>query len=341
MRRNSLLVLVIAVIFGFLAVGAVQSYLNQQKAAFLNAGNGVEGTIVVAAIAMRFGALIEAGNLKEIPWAAQRIPPGAYRQISEVVSEEGRRYALGAIAPDEPILRSKITAPGQRATLSTTLTEGKRAATIRVNDVLGVAGFVLPGDKVDVMLTRSRRGQGGADEPYVDVLLQGVRVLAIDQLADEQHTDRPSVVKSVTFEVDTEEAQKLALGSQVGTLSLALRYAGAEQVERVRRITVTDLDTNNSEAERLRAQLSAAEAERLAAETAREEALRRVEEMFRDAKGDMTPEMLNAEIEKQIKLMEERIRAEMAEKPAPAANPGSTRIGVSRGAARTEYTVRN
>jgi pilus assembly protein CpaB len=96
-----------------------------------------------------------------------------------------------------------------------------KAVTIRVNDVEGVAGFVLPGDRVDVMLTRQQDKAVAA----ADVVLQNVRVLAIDQLADER-TEKPSVVKAVTLEVEVTAAQKLALAATVGTLSLALRKAG-------------------------------------------------------------------------------------------------------------------
>jgi pilus assembly protein CpaB len=85
------------------------------------------------------------------------------------------------------------------------------------------------------MLTRSKDGS-----PYVDVLLQGLRVLAIDQLSSDQ-ADKPVVSRSVTFEVDTEQAQKLALGAQVGQLSLALRNVAHNSEEAVRRITVDDL----------------------------------------------------------------------------------------------------
>ena len=83
-----------------------------------------------------------------------------------------------------------------------------KAVSIRVNDVLGVAGFVLPGDRVDIMLTRSDKAVG----TYTDVLLQGVKVLAIDQTADDR-ADKPSVARTVTFEVSTQEAQKLTLAA--------------------------------------------------------------------------------------------------------------------------------
>jgi pilus assembly protein CpaB len=115
-----------------------------------------------------------------------------------------------------------------------------KAVSIRVNDVLGVAGFVRPSDRVDVLLTRVVRGPAGNDQSLVDVLLQGVKVLAVDQTADERK-DEPSVVKTVTFEVTTDEAQRLTLGSSIGTLSLALRNIASSSIEQTRQITVADL----------------------------------------------------------------------------------------------------
>jgi pilus assembly protein CpaB len=111
-----------------------------------------------------------------------------------------------------------------------------RAVTVRVNDVEGVAGFVLPGDRVDVMLTR----QNDKTAATSDVVLQNTKVLAIDQMADER-TDKPSIVKAVTLEVDTVAAQKLALASSIGNLSLMLRRAGEANSESTRRVTLTDL----------------------------------------------------------------------------------------------------
>ena len=99
--------------------------------------------------------------------------------------------------------------------------DGMKAVTIRVNDVEGVGGFVLPGDHVDVVLTR----QVDKSTATTDVVLQNARVLAIDQIADER-ADKPAVAKAVTLEVDTIGAQKLSLAASVGSLSLMLRKAG-------------------------------------------------------------------------------------------------------------------
>ena len=108
-----------------------------------------------------------------------------------------------------------------------------KAVTIRVNDVEGVAGFVLPGDRVDVVLTRQQDKSRAA----TDVVLQNVRVLAVDQIADER-TDKPSLAKAVTLEVEVTAAQKLALAATVGTLSLVLRKAGEAAAASTRRITL-------------------------------------------------------------------------------------------------------
>ena len=105
---------------------------------------------------------------------------------------------LASIERNEPILRTKITGPGQKATLSAVIQDGMRAVTVRTNDVEGVAGFVLPGDHVDVLLTRQSERTTGMN----DVVIQNARVLAVDQLADDA-ADRPTVARAVTLEVDT------------------------------------------------------------------------------------------------------------------------------------------
>jgi len=251
MRGSSLLMLGFAVVFGMLSVLATKTWLDNQRAMIAAEGQQpavATQSIVVAKEPLRFGMLLQNQNLREIPWSSDTIPEGAFRTIEEMLgAEEGERFVLKAMERNEPVLNSKITGSGQRASLSAALTEGKKAVTIRVNDVLGVAGFVLPGDRVDIMLTRVRRGANAVKEPYVDVLLQSVRVLAIDQSADDRKDD-PLVVKSVTLEVDTEQAQMLTLGSSVGTLSLALRNVVSENgAEDTRRVTLSDLDFNVGE----------------------------------------------------------------------------------------------
>jgi pilus assembly protein CpaB len=156
-------------------------------------------------------------------------------QIADLL-KHGKRVVLTAIEPNEPVLSVKITGPGQRATLSALVRPGMKAVTIRVNDVDGVGGFVLPGDHVDVALTR----QVDKENASTQVVLQDARVLAIDQVADERVAN-PAVAKSVTLEVDTVAAQKLGLAGTVGTLSLLLRKAGETVPEKPLRVTLKDL----------------------------------------------------------------------------------------------------
>jgi pilus assembly protein CpaB len=238
-RISALLMVVVAVVFGAAAVFVAQTWLNNQANARLKnppAPAVVKTrTIVVADTPLRFGVELTVRNLREVPWPDQAIPDGAFASI-EAMLAQGKRMVLSAIAPNEPILASKITGPGQRATLSAVLTPGMTAVTVRVSDVEGVAGFVLPGDRVDVMLVRN--GERGAASS--DVVLQNVRVLAIDQLADDR-VEKPSVVKAVTLEVETTDGQKISLAASIGTLTLALRKAGDLVARNTRQITTDDL----------------------------------------------------------------------------------------------------
>jgi pilus assembly protein CpaB len=244
-RSSTILMIAFAVVFGLLAVFVAQSWLNSQaemRARNLEAMKKplATQTIVVAAKPLRFGAELGSMSLREVPWPADALPAGAFAKIADL-TKDGRRVVLAPIETNEPVLASKITGSGQRATLSAVLQDGMKAVTIRVNDVEGVAGFVLPGEHVDVVLTR-QQDKGGA---VSDVVLQNVRVLAVDQLADER-VEKPSLAKAVTLEVEVSSAQKLALAATVGTLSLALRKAGEVGAASTRRITTSDLPKGNT-----------------------------------------------------------------------------------------------
>jgi pilus assembly protein CpaB len=237
----------VAAVFGLLAVFVAQSWLNSQAEARLKSLEAQKTkpsaaqTLVVAAHPLRFGNELTASELREIPWPVDAIPQGGFRSIHEMLAH-GKRVVLTAIDTNEPVLASKITGNGQRATLSALIRDGYKAMTIRVNDVDGVAGFVLPGDRVDVMLSR-QIDKGNATN---DVVLKNAKVLAVDQLADDR-SDKPSVAKAVTLEVDIAGAQKLALASQIGTLALTLRRAGDTDESATRTIAITDLGNKTSD----------------------------------------------------------------------------------------------
>jgi len=239
-----------AVVFGLLAVFIAQVWLNNQaslraKNFETNKTQVASQTVVVAKQSLRFGTELSASMLQEVSWPSDALPSGAFAKISDIMSG-GRRVVLAAIEANEPVLALKITGPGQRATLSALVKPGMKAVTIRVNDVEGVGGFVLPGDHVDVVLTRQLE-KGSAT---TQVVLQSTRVLAIDQTADERAA-KATVAKSVTLEVDTVDAQKLWLASSVGSLSLLLRKAGETAEVRTRKVTLSDLGTNEPVADKV------------------------------------------------------------------------------------------
>ncbi|TPN89359.1 Flp pilus assembly protein CpaB [Mesorhizobium sp. CU2] len=279
MRANTVIMIILAGVFGVLAVVLANMWLANQRSAMAKPGDLPRDTIVVAATQLKFGDSLSADKLREIPWPAGAVPAGAFKTTKDLLAGDGAKQALQAIGVNEPVLATKITGPGQRATLSAVLAEGMKAVSIRVNDVLGVAGFVFPGDRVDVLLTRTVRSDEGADKSFVDVLLQSVKVLAVDQVADESK-DSPTVVKAVTVEVNTKDAQKLTLAAGAGQLSLALRQAAANKAETTERITLSDLsgDTpddvakRQAEAQKQAAADAAAAADRQRADDQRKQA---------------------------------------------------------------------
>ncbi|BCG97036.1 Flp pilus assembly protein CpaB [Mesorhizobium sp. 131-2-1] len=246
MRANTIIMIILACVFGVLAVVLANIWLANQRNAMAQSDGVKRDTVVVAAVPLKFGDTLTADKLQEIAWPAGAVPTGAFKTTKDLLAGEGTKQALQTIGANEPVLATKITGPGQRATLSAVLGEGMKAVSIRVNDVLGVAGFVFPGDRVDVLLTRTVRDSSGVDKSFVDVLLQSMKVLAVDQVADESK-DSPTVVKAVTLEASTKDAQKLTLAAGAGQLSLALRQAAANKGETTERVTLADLTGDTPE----------------------------------------------------------------------------------------------
>ena len=243
MRASTIVMIGFAVVFGVLAVFIAQIWLNNQadqRARNMQSDKKTVAmhTVVVAKQPLRFGTELNASMLQEVPWPAEAMPAGSFSKIDDVL-KAGRRVVLTAIETNEPVLSLKITGAGERATLSALVHKGMKAVTIRVNDVDGVGGFVLPGDRVDVVMTRQLEKGSAVSE----VVLQNVRVLAVDQMADER-ANKAAVAKSVTLEVSTVEAQKVWLASSVGTLSLLLRKAGEVAEGKTRKVTLNDLSSN-------------------------------------------------------------------------------------------------
>ena len=191
--------------------------------------------VVVAGTPLQFGNVIRREHLRLVDWPASTLPPGAFTSFEELLGDEEDRVALRPIETNEPVLKSKISGFGGRAILSSMIAPDMRAMTIRINDVSGVAGFVLPGDHVDIILIREFGGS-----PVTDILLQNIKVLGIDQDAN-QDRQQPGVVRAVTFEVTPTQSQKLVLAQQVGELSLALRHTTNVDAVQPQTVTLRDL----------------------------------------------------------------------------------------------------
>lgn len=217
MRNTSIIVLAAAVILGLLAVAGVRGLLSGRTGA--DGSNVAMTTVVVARKPFEFGTELSAEALQEREWPANAVPEGAFAKIDEVIGTE-RRVALRSIAVGEPVLKEKVSGFGGRAALSQVIEDGYRAVAVRVTDVSGAGGFILPGDRVDVLSTISPTND--KLDTITNILLEGVRVLAIDQEADES-TGGAIVAKAATIEVKPDDAQRIALASSIGTLSLSLR----------------------------------------------------------------------------------------------------------------------
>jgi pilus assembly protein CpaB len=179
---------------------------------------------------------------------------------AELVQAGKRRLALSPMKVNEPILASKVTGAGEGASIASLLPDGKRAATVRINDVSGVAGFVQPNDAVDVLITRTI-GQGDRSQQVTDVLLQNTRVIAMGQRARNEGEGAPAPATTATLEVQPFEAQKLALGQQVGELNLVLRKPGTDNDALVETVSLNDLRFGTRTGYRVQAMASGAPVE--------------------------------------------------------------------------------
>ena len=229
MRSRNWIVLGIAVIVGLFAVYIANSYFSGvQESEERRAEELQMARIVVASQELAFGAPLTETNTRLVNWPASSVPVGAFTSLQEAMSSG--RVVLRPITVGEPILASKVSGTGGRATLSANLPKDMRAVSIPINTVAGVAGFVRPGDVVDVMLTRQIPGEGAdTADKMTHVVLENVLVLATDQQADEKST-QPAVSQTATLQTDLFGAQKLALAREVGTFTLALRNVENQEV---------------------------------------------------------------------------------------------------------------
>jgi len=210
-NRRALLMMAVAVLMGLIAVMLASRWLLRQTP-------GTGHKIVVAAMDVNLGQRLGPEMLKLVDWPSDSLPRGALRDLKKVSG----RVLKTSVLRDEPLTESKMAPAGTLGGLSALIAEGKRAITVRVNDVVGVAGFALPGNFVDIIVN-TQTAEGTANGQAISkIVLERILVLAVAQEVSRDET-KPRVVNAVTLEVSPEQAEKVDLARSVGSLSLALR----------------------------------------------------------------------------------------------------------------------
>ncbi len=206
--KQTLIYVGISLLLGVAAVMLALRWMNTQVASATTA-------IVVASGAIAPGERIGSHNLKEVSWPINAAISGT---VSRIESLEGR-VAVAAIQRGEPIVETRLAPQGSRAGLNALITPGYRAMTVKVNEVVGVAGFALPGNHVDILVTI----QNGERQQISKFVLEKILVLAVAQEHSVNDETKPRVVSAVTLEVSPEQAEKLDLARSIGSLSMVLR----------------------------------------------------------------------------------------------------------------------
>ncbi len=225
MRIIGIAVLVLGLMLAGGAVYVASDYYSRYQATLASQVARAPETVKILAAKkpLNYGDQIkwtDSGEILQwVVWPKEAVPAGAFTSGEDLAGADLKltRTVLRSIEPGEPLLKSKLTGFGEAIRVATQVSEGMRAVTISIDAVSGVAGLVAPGDRVDILLTRSIER-----DLTTSIILQNVLVIATDQSANNE-TARNGVARTATVEVDPTDASKLALAQQVGKLSLSLR----------------------------------------------------------------------------------------------------------------------
>jgi pilus assembly protein CpaB len=210
------LMLLLALSSGGLAAVLALRYLREQ-ATPLMASEPKKVPIVLAARSLPIGSVVTEQDVKTVPWPGNAVPSGYIGSIADALG----RGVITPVAENEPLLAAKVSTKDAGGGLPIIIRDGMRAMSVRVDEVIGVAGFVLPGTHVDVMLSLEK-GEGRA-QAITRTILQNVQVLAAGQQVQRDKEGKPQTVSVVTLLVTLEDAELLVLAGKEGRLQLALR----------------------------------------------------------------------------------------------------------------------
>jgi pilus assembly protein CpaB len=208
--------LLLALTSGVVAALLALRYLRERTTPLM-ASEPRRATIVLSARNLPVGALLTERDLKVVSWPGDAVPSGYIRSVKDAVG----RGVITPVAENEPLLEAKVSTKDAGGGLSIIIRDGMRAVSVRVDEVIGVAGFVIPGTRVDVMLTLDK----GPTRPQAitKTLLQNVQTLAAGQSVTRDKEGKPQTVTVITLLVTPDDAELLALASKEGRLQLALR----------------------------------------------------------------------------------------------------------------------
>ena len=234
MQNRLRLAMLIAISFGLLAAYGIFSFLRQQRLDSERFRSSLQD-IVVATKEIPSGAAITTDMVKTTSYLKASVPPGAFSSLQQVTG----KIAKTSIASGEPMLPSRLA---DKAGLTVLLSPGHRAIAVRVNEIIGVSGFIVPNDRVDVIaLVASPSATNEPAKQISKIVLQNKRVLSVAQTVNEPKDGKPQVASSITLELTPEEAEKLSLASIEGQIVLALRAAEDENIVDTPGSTTRDL----------------------------------------------------------------------------------------------------
>lgn len=215
-KRRKWMALVLALVSGGTAGYLAMTHLRQPVAQITNQPTGTT-QIAVAARAMLVGSVVTPEDVRLVEWPLDAVPPGYSGSVEEVVG----RGLITPVAANEPLLDGKLASKEAGGGLPIVIPEGMRAVSVKVDEVIGVAGFVLPGTRVDVLVTIDPPEEGGGTATRI--VLQNVQTLAAGQTIQRDAEGKPQTVTVITLLVDPEQAEKLTLAATEGRIHLALR----------------------------------------------------------------------------------------------------------------------
>nr|MBA3765572.1 Flp pilus assembly protein CpaB [Acidobacteriota bacterium] len=214
-NKRFLIVMGGALLFGTLAAVSVSRYLSSAQAYTKNLNN-----VVVAKVAIPLGTKIIPEQLSVVQFPRESMPDGVYDSVEKLVG----RVAVMNIAMREPVTEAKLAAEGTAGGLSAVIPEGYRAITVKVDDVVGISGFLQPGAMVDVVVVIDPAENNIRQDPISKIVLQNIKVLANGQNIDQPEDKREAAsVKAVMLQVTPEQAEELALAATEGKLQLVMR----------------------------------------------------------------------------------------------------------------------